>query len=118
MTHITTHVLDTSSGQPATQVRVELARLSSVGWEALATAETNADGRVVEWLASGAPLPANALGPATYQLRFDVREYFTRRGQVSFFPEVRVVFEWTDGGSHLHVPLLLSPYGYSTYRGS
>jgi 5-hydroxyisourate hydrolase len=110
MSQVTTHVLDTALGRPAAGVPVELARLDAHAWSVVATSTTDEDGRV------GA-LGPDALGPGRYRLRFDTSVYFARSGQRGFHPEVLVVFEIADT-SHHHVPLLLSPFAYSTYRGS
>lgn len=107
---ISTHLLDTSRGRPAAGVGVALHRRAADGWELLADAETDRDGRVSELLPEGAPPSAG-----TYRLRFDTASYFDGG---TFYPEVVIVFEVRDPGEHHHVPLLLSPYGYSTYRGS
>ncbi len=111
---ITTHVLDTALGQPAEGVHVVL-QFWQAGrdWQQLAEALTNADGRILEWLPAGARLT-----PGTYRLMFDTRAYFERRRAATFFPMVPIVFEVCDVDQYYHVPLLLSPYGYSTYRGS
>lgn len=110
MSTVTTHVLDTSRGCPAAGVAVQLARVSSPA-EPIARASTDSDGR------------ARDLGPAdlcagSYRLTFATAEYFERTGTTAFFPEVSVQFEVTDPSEHYHVPLLLSPFAYSTYRGS
>ena len=111
---ITTHVLDLTRGQPATSVGVALERRTAGGeWETLGTAETNVDGRVVSWTGVPANLPSGR-----YRLRFATTEYFARHGLEAFFVDVTVTFEVRDPGRRHHVPLLLSPYGYSTYRGS
>jgi 5-hydroxyisourate hydrolase len=107
---ITTHVLDTAEGRPAVGVPVVLSRLEDAGWRLVSSGETDRDGRVKD-LTPG-PVPH-----ARYRLTFDTAAYFAASLQPAFFPEVDVVFEVTDG-SHHHVPLLLSPFGYSTYRGS
>jgi 5-hydroxyisourate hydrolase len=112
MTTLSTHILDTSRGMPARGVRVTLQRSAGEDWEDLATASTNADGRAPELMPQGADLPAGI-----YRLRFDVAAYFSGHGTRSFYPYVEVVFELAGDG-HYHVPLLLSPWGYSTYRGS
>jgi 5-hydroxyisourate hydrolase len=110
---ITTHVLDTSLGGPAAGVPVVLERSGgSSGWIMVGNGETDADGRLRTLVASDAPLP-----PGTYRLVFDTRRYFERRHAPSFYPTVVVIFE-IGGDEHYHVPLLLSPFGYSTYRGS
>jgi len=114
MSGITTHVLDTAAGRPARGVPVKLEmRLDVKGWVALAERTTDGDGRVKDLLADGAKLDAG-----TYRLTFGTGAYFTAQGQTTFFPEASVVFEVRDPAQHHHVPLLLSPFGYSTYRGS
>jgi 5-hydroxyisourate hydrolase len=111
---ISTHVLDTSIGRPAAHVRVSLAGQESTGgWREIANAVTDANGRIAEFLANSAALPSGA-----YRLAFDVGAYFGSRHVDSFFTIVTIEFLVRDGGSHHHVPLLVSPYGYSTYRGS
>lgn len=113
MSTISTHVLDTARGLPARGVRITLQRSSAEQtWEDLATAATNADGRAPELLPQG-----TALAAGIYRLRFDVSAYFSEHKTKSFYPYVEVVFE-LSGDGHYHVPLLLSPWGYSTYRGS
>ena len=115
MSAITTHVLDTALGRPAVAVPVRLERLESAGATVLAEATTNDDGRIPE-------LGPDTVEPGTYRLVFDVAAYSAATGQSCFFPEVSVTFALTDGasssGQHHHVPLLLSPFAYSTYRGS
>ena len=114
MSGITTHVLDTAAGRPARGVAVRLeVRLDAKGWVTLAERTTDGDGRVKDLLADGAKLDAG-----TYRLTFGTGAYFTAQGQSTFFPEASVVFEVRDPAQHHHVPLLLSPFGYSTYRGS
>jgi 5-hydroxyisourate hydrolase len=114
MSGITTHVLDTSAGRPAAGVAVRLeVRMGERGWVTLAERVTDADGRARDLLAEGARLDAGA-----YRLTFATGAYFAGQGQGTFFPEASVVFEVRDPAAHHHVPLLLSPFGYSTYRGS
>jgi 5-hydroxyisourate hydrolase len=104
---ITTHVLDTSYGRPAEGIRVTLER----GADILSTGVTNADGRVPGFPGVG------ALSEGAYRLRFLVVEYFARDERETFYSEITINFRiGTD--EHYHVPLLLSPFGYSTYRGS
>ncbi len=113
MSAITTHVLDTSLGKPAAGVAVTLEKQEGGVWKTLASGTTNADGRAAELL------PANAaLAAGTYRLHFDTAAYFRARGVESFYPHVEIVFIVKDAAQHYHVPLLLSPFGYSTYRGS
>ena len=114
MSGITTHVLDLALGQPARGVSVRLEQHSATkGWVVLAEKRTDADGRVRDLLAAESK-------PATgrYRISFGTGEYFSGRGQACFHPEVTVAFEIDDPAQHYHVPLLVSPYGYSTYRGS
>lgn len=114
MSGITTHVLDLSLGRPAAGVPVRLEILQSPdGWVSLAEKATDDDGRVRDLMDAGA-----RLDEATYRLTFLTGSYFERLGTRSFHPEVTVVFRITDADGHYHVPLLLSPFGYSTYRGS
>lgn len=125
MSAVSTHVLDVAAGCPAAGVRVRLEHAAAAG-EVIATARTDADGRI-------AGLGPEALPAGTYRLVFDTGGYLSGRQQNSeagpggeagagsgpFFPEVTVTFAVGDGsGQHYHVPLLLSPFGYSTYRGS
>jgi 5-hydroxyisourate hydrolase len=110
---LSTHVLDTARGRPAAGVTVRLERRTPAGWEPLSTSTTNADGRVGSLLPAGA-----ALAAGVHRLSFELAAYFGEHGVVSFYPEATVVFEVREPGEHHHVPLLVSPFGYSTYRGS
>ncbi|HMI72297.1 MAG TPA: hydroxyisourate hydrolase [Solirubrobacteraceae bacterium] len=107
---ISTHVLDTARGHPAEGVPVMLEHDRGHGWQELARAATDSDGRVRE-------LVAGELADGRYRLTFDTAQYFRVVGDAAFYPEVSVVFTVAGGGHH-HVPLLLSPFGYTTYRGS
>ncbi|MFZ0735995.1 MAG: hydroxyisourate hydrolase [Candidatus Acidiferrales bacterium] len=109
---ITTHILDTSLGRPAQGVEVTLEMETSAGWETLGRGTSDADGRVSNLLAAG------QLVPATYRLRFATGPYFLARRVVSFFPQVEITFLVQDAKQHYHVPLLLNPFGYTSYRGS
>jgi 5-hydroxyisourate hydrolase len=111
MSTLSTHVLDAVSGLPATGVRVALHRRNGQGWQPLGEAVTDDDGRVRD-------LAPGGLGAGVYRLVFATGDYFAATGRSGFYPEVPVVFEVTDPGRHHHVPLLLSPFGYPTYRGS
>jgi 5-hydroxyisourate hydrolase len=114
MSKITTHILDLAQGRPAAGVPVTLEFQTNLSlWEPIAAAQTDNDGRIRNWLASEYSLKAG-----TYRIRFDTGAYFAARNQNFFFPEVMVVFAVQDTTQHYHVPLLLSPFGYSTYRGS
>lgn len=113
MSQITTHILDTTLGKPAQGVSIVLEQWSgNKEWKQLGAGKTNADGRLPNLL------PADAiLQPGMHRLVFDTASYFKAQGVKGFYPEVTIAFEVTDA-SHYHVPLLLNPYGYSTYRGS
>jgi 5-hydroxyisourate hydrolase len=105
---ITTHVLDAALGRPAAGVPVQLLR----DGRTIASAVTDANGRAAGLLPAGAP------APGVYQLRFDTAAYARSLGREAFHPEVVVAFIIGAGERHFHIPLILSPYGYSTYRGS
>jgi 5-hydroxyisourate hydrolase len=106
---ISTHVLDTVRGEPAAGVPVRLEREQGGSWSVVAEGVTDADGRLREFA------PAHAWRAVGYRLVFDVRSYL---GDDAFFPEIAVAFQVRDPGRHHHVPLLLSRFGYTTYRGS
>jgi 5-hydroxyisourate hydrolase len=109
---ISTHVLDTTRGRPAAGLAVTLRRRGADGdWSVVGRAVTDADGRVKDL--ANAPLAAG-----DYRLEFATGKYLTALGIEPFYPEVFVTVAATDGESHLHVPLLLSPFGYSTYKGT
>jgi 5-hydroxyisourate hydrolase len=127
MSAISTHVLDTAAGRPAAGMRVRLERVVATGratapaGEEIAAASTDAGGRI-------AGLGPDVVDPGTYRLIFDTGGYLSRQrgsggegdagaGDAPFFPEVTVTFTVAEG-EHYHVPLLMSPFGYSTYRGS
>jgi 5-hydroxyisourate hydrolase len=109
---ITTHVLDTARGRPAGGVPVVLERFAEDHWWTLGSDTTDADGRARNLLPAGAPLQRGR-----YRLVFDTGSYFDAHDDAAFYPEVTVVFT-VASDEHHHVPLLLSPFGYSTYRGS
>ena len=114
MSGISTHVLDTSRGIAAAGVVVALEREDAPGrWTAVNSATTDADGRVKSLLP-----PGTALAAATYRLRFEIGAYFADRGVATFFPRVEVAFVVGDAARNHHVPLLVSPFRYSTYRGT
>jgi 5-hydroxyisourate hydrolase len=103
-------VLDAALGVPAAGVAVALFRQDGALWQPAGSGVTDTDGRLSGW-----PSPLEA---GIWQLRFDTKRYFEDSGQRGFYPEVAVTFEVTDAAAHHHVPLLLSPFAYSTYRGS
>jgi 5-hydroxyisourate hydrolase len=112
MSAITTHVLDTSLGRPGAGIRVQLHRKSGNEWKPIGDSRTDANGRCADLMNS-----ENAeLG--TYRLLFFSADYFRERDTKTFYPEIPVIFEVKDSAQHYHVPLLISPFGYSTYRGS
>jgi 5-hydroxyisourate hydrolase len=111
LTGITTHVLDTSRGRPAAGVPVSLERAVDSGWRLVGRGTTDADGRASDLL-SARPEDGR------YRLTFDTGAHFRGLGEPGFYPEVTVTFVVEGGEDHYHVPLLLSPFGYSTYRGS
>lgn len=108
---ITTHVLDTARGKPAAGVLVTLEIREGPDWRPIGTGATDADGRL-------RTLTPGAIDAGVYRISFDTGAYFARAGAEGFYPEVRIAFEVRDAAAHFHVPLLLSPFGYSTYRGS
>jgi hydroxyisourate hydrolase len=112
MSQITTHVLDTSIGKPAQGIGIALEQNNSGNWKVIASGVTNADGRIEDLLPR-----AKILDAGVYRLVFDTASYFKNQKTKSFYPQVSIEFEITDV-SHYHVPLLLNPFGYSTYRGS
>lgn len=114
MSTISTHILDTARGAPAGSVEVYLeVQNTDESWTELSHAWTDEDGRVKPFFLVEEPL----LG-GTYRLVFDTEHYFSTLGIEFFYPQVTVVFRIDDAAQHYHVPLLISPYGYSTYRGS
>lgn len=115
MSGITTHILDVSRGRPAPDVKVALSRRGDGGgaWEEAGSARTDDDGRAGDLLPAG-----EAARPGVYRIRFEVGEYFRRSGTEAFYPHVEIVFRVDDPEEHYHVPILLGPYGYTTYRGS
>jgi 5-hydroxyisourate hydrolase len=106
---LSTHVLDTALGRPAQGIRVTLERAGDV----VGSGVTDADGRVRDLHKKDEPL-----SEGSYRLTFYVSDYFSKAGRESFFPEIVVNFRISGGDEQYHVPLLLSPFGYSTYRGS
>ena len=113
MSTITTHVLDTARGRPAAGIAVLLETEGEGGWREIGRGVTDDDGRVKALLA-----PGTSLSAGVHRLTFATGAYFAAQKAETFYPEVKVVFTITDPGQRHHVPLLLSPFGYSTYRGS
>lgn len=112
MSQITTHVLDTSLGKPAQGIAIHLQAQKNNEWTTIASGITNEDGRIANLL------PDNQLlTPAVYRMLFETGAYYKALNIKTFYPEVAIAFETFDT-THYHVPLLLNPFGYSTYRGS
>jgi 5-hydroxyisourate hydrolase len=112
MSGISTHVLDLASGQAAAGVLVRLERAHGHGFALISEQRTDADGRITNLLG---PQP---LAAVTYRVTFVIGAYAAERGWPVFYPEAPVLFVVSDAARHHHIPLLLSPFGYSTYRGS
>jgi 5-hydroxyisourate hydrolase len=114
MKRISTHVLDTAQGAPARNVPVRLERQEATGdWRLLGSARTDADGRCSQLLPEGDALP-----PGIYRLAFDTASYFAAQKIGSLYPLVQITFTVKQDDESFHIPLLLSPHGYTTYRGS
>jgi 5-hydroxyisourate hydrolase len=112
LSRLSSHVLDVALGQPARGLALRIDVLEPDGWRALRSAVTDTDGRASDLL-GGAPMEAR-----TYRLTFETGAYFAAANRPSFYPRVEVTFDVAAAGEHHHVPLLLAPFGYSTYRGS
>ncbi|CAG5006891.1 unnamed protein product [Parnassius apollo] len=108
---LSTHVLDTSTGSPAAGLFVELLKKRDDTWTLWHNTVTSGDGRIQF------PFSKESMAPGTYKLKFNVEDYYKKTGKTTLYPYVEIVFNTTEGG-HYHIPLLLSPYGYTTYRGS
>jgi 5-hydroxyisourate hydrolase len=112
MSQITTHILDTTKGKPAPGVTILLYQQQDERWRELSRGQTDADGRIPDLMN-----PATRLEPGIYKMKFLTREYFDREAVAAFYPFVEIVFT-VASREHYHIPLLLSPFGYTTYRGS
>lgn len=108
---ISTHILDTTRGRPASDVHVALEQRTEAGFKALGEGTTDADGRVKALLTASPE-------PGIYRITFHVALYFQKLGVEAFYPEVSITFVVAEPGQHFHVPLLLNPFGFTTYRGS
>ena len=111
MSQLTTHVLDTSAGKPGENISVQLMQKVTNEWKAIAQGVTNGDGRIPDLLPAGKTLSGN------YKIVFNTGDYYATQNIKTFYPAVEILFTIFDD-SHYHVPLLISPFGYSTYRGS
>lgn len=110
--HLTTHALDTSIGKPAIHMLITLKGLRNNQWKSMSVGITNADGRISDVLP-----PGRLLEPGIYTMTFNTADYYKNNNQKGFYPEASIQFEVSDD-SHYHIPLLINPFGYSTYRGS
>ena len=113
MSQITTHILDTTRGTPAVNVPITFFIKVGDDWQEMSTGVTNDDGRISNLLADSVVLEAGS-----YRMHFDTQSYFDANNEQGFYPFVDIVFNVDGSGSHYHIPLLLTAYGYSTYRGS
>jgi len=113
MSQITTHILDTTRGLPASNVPITLFAKQGGDWQELGSGLTNTDGRLPGLLEENVKLPAGV-----YRMHFETSVYYKANDETGFYPYVDIVFELDDSGAHYHVPLLLTAFGYSTYRGS
>jgi 5-hydroxyisourate hydrolase len=112
MSQITTHILDTTKGRPAAGVTIVLLQQAGDGWQEIARGITNSDGRIADLLPKSTPLELGV-----YKMKFYTDEYFKQHDTANFYPFVEIVFD-VASTEHYHVPLLLNPFGYATYRGS
>lgn len=113
MSQITTHVLDTAIGKPAEGIDLTLSQYIDGKWDLLGGGTTDSDGRVADLLPNEV-----ILKEGRYKVLFVTEAYFDKQKVDAFYPYADIVFDITGGGEHYHIPLLLSPFGYSTYRGS
>jgi len=112
MSQITTHILDTTKGRPASNVWIILYHHIDGNWTEIARGKTNEDGRIKDLLS-----PEKILDKGIYKLRFETKEYFHKEDIKTFYPFIEIVFD-VQSSEHYHVPLLLNPFGFTTYRGS
>ena len=113
MSQITTHVLDTTRGRPAANLPISLYQKNADSWEKIAEGATNGDGRIGDLLSADVTLNAGI-----YRLHFETKKYYSSNNEQGFYPYVDIVFELDGSATHYHIPLLLTAFGYSTYRGS
>ncbi|MCC3153841.1 hydroxyisourate hydrolase [Hymenobacter sp. BT770] len=112
MSQITTHILDTTKGKPAAGVTIALLQQTGDNWQEIARGATNSDGRIADLLPKETQLELGV-----YKMKFFTKEYFDQNGTANFYPLVEIIFDVATT-EHYHVPLLLNPFGYATYRGS
>lgn len=113
MNRISTHVLDVAQGKPANDVPVRLERRVAADWAVVGSSRTDEDGRCSQLLPEG-----ETLRPGLYRLAFDTASYHLEQKNEGLYPVVEITFHVREGETEFHIPLLLSPYGYTTYRGS
>ncbi|MDG2018111.1 MAG: hydroxyisourate hydrolase [Porticoccaceae bacterium] len=113
MSGITTHILDTARGTPASNVAITLSKLEKDQWQPIGSGNTNDDGRITDLCKQ-----QTVLSVGTYKMHFATKQYFSAVGDAVFYPYAEIVFVIDNIDQHYHIPLLLSPFGYSTYRGS
>ncbi len=112
MSQLTTHILDTTKGKPASGVEIILYKKENHEWKEIAKGVTNNDGRIPDLLEKNIVLVFG-----NYKIKFETADYFKKQSVQTFYPYVEIIFE-INSSDHYHVPLLLNPFGYSTYRGS
>ena len=112
MGRISTHILDTSIGKPAEGVKIFLEECIGIDWDKIGEGTTNSDGRINNLISDEAEVKEG-----TYRITFEIDNYFKSQKRESFYPSVNIIFK-AKAGEHYHVPLLINPFGYSTYRGS
>ena len=112
MSQVTTHILDTTIGKPAAGITIVLYSGENDAWTEIARGKTNNDGRITDLLKK-----EDLLQIGIYKLRFETKDYFDKNGIPTFYPYVEIIFD-IQSNDHYHIPLLLNPFGYSTYRGS
>ena len=112
MSQITTHILDTTKGKPAAGITIVLYKGENDQWEEIGRGKTNNDGRITDLLGKDVVLEKRI-----YKMRFETKDYFDREAIPTFYPYVEIIFD-IQSNEHYHIPLLLNPFGYTTYRGS
>jgi 5-hydroxyisourate hydrolase len=111
MSHISTHILDTALGKPADGVVIRLEQLTASGWQVVREATTNPDGRI-------SSMAEESLAPGRYRLTADIGQWFAQTGRETLYPSAQIDVTLPRSGGHYHLPFLIAPWGWSTYRGS
>ena len=112
MSQLTTHILDTTKGKPASGISITLFQQQNNSWKEITSGKTDDDGRILNLLHKDVMLE-----PGIYKMKFETKEYYEKQSVQTFYPFIEIIFT-IKGSEHYHVPLLLNPFGYSTYRGS